>query len=83
MKMVILGAQAPMCDKKPTNPTATSQVGTMSGSVVLKKGARGNTSMHGHKPQYQGLLQAPKIPGIFDHQLIKTNFEDTTADFPI
>ena len=77
--MVILGASAPKCDVKPANPTSSSQVGTMSGSVINKKGARVSNSMAGHRTHYQGLLQAPKIPGIFDHQLIKTNFEDATA----
>jgi hypothetical protein len=52
----------------------------MTGSAMIKKGARGSTSLAGHRTQYQGLLQAPRIPGIFDHQLIKTNFEDATAD---
>ena len=67
MKMVILGASAPKCDSKPSNPTSSSQVGTMAGSVMVKKGARGSTAMVGHRTAYQGLLQAPKIPGIFDH----------------
>jgi hypothetical protein len=52
MKMVILGASAPKCDKKPGNPTSTSKVGTMIGSVAgEKKLARGSTvAAAAHRP---------------------------------
>jgi len=29
MKMVILGGQAPKCDRRPQNPTSSAHVGTM------------------------------------------------------
>jgi len=75
MKMVILGAQAPKCDRRPQNPTSSAHVGTMQGQQVrAKTGDRSSATAAGHRPAYQGLLQAPRLSEIFDHQLIKTNF---------
>jgi hypothetical protein len=34
MKMVILGASAPKCGSKPSNPTSSSKVGTMIGQAA-------------------------------------------------
>ena len=79
MKMVVRGAQAPKCDTKPTNPTSAARVGTMSGQAAGKLGPKGSVAVTDHKQQYQGLLQAPRIPGIFDHQLIKTNNAEEKA----
>lgn len=70
MKMVIRGAQAPKCDKRPVNPTSTTAVGTMSGSGAGGKlrgvsnkdqGAARKSVSSFHQPQYQGLLQAPRV----------------------
>lgn len=82
MKMVILGASAPKCDKKPQNPTSASMVGTMSGSNATggaRLASRGATAGAPHRPQYQGLLQAPRLSEIFDHRMIKSNFEEPGA----
>ena len=75
MKMVILGATAPQCDKKPPNPSSTSAIGTMVGQTA-KINAKSTMSHHSistrqyrrkeptvHKQQYQGLLVAPKLTG--------------------
>ena len=56
MKMVILGATAPKCDKKPNNPTSTSRIGTMYGSNpkghVTRKTCGPKSAVPGHRPQY-------------------------------
>ena len=67
MKMAIFGAQAPKCEKKPSNPTSTSVIGTMYGQNAGKGKTRGATASTAHRPQYQGLLQAPRLSEIFDH----------------
>lgn len=83
MKMVILGAKAPSCGKKPNNPTSASVVGTMVGQSASQKvqatRSRGATFHGAHRHAYQGLLQAPRLSEIFDHQMIKDNI-DASAD---
>ena len=81
MKMVVLGATAPKCDKKPSNPTSTSVVGTMVGSRAGTKPGQVRDAVVDaqHCPQYQGLLEAPKLSEIFDHQLIKANPETNNS----
>ncbi len=49
MKMVILGAQAPKCDKKPQNPTSSSKIGTMHGTHVKGKNAARLQTAEGHR----------------------------------
>ena len=65
--MVILGAQAPTCDKKPKNPTSATAVGTMSGTAAYEYSKNPKSREKKHQPQYQGLLHTPNIPLMFDN----------------
>lgn len=63
MKMVILGAQAPKCESKPSNPTSTTAYGTMIGQATSQNKLNRDISFTKkdkvHKHQYQGLLNPP------------------------
>ena len=49
--------------------------GSAASGIAKTHGTRGRTANTNHRPQYPGLLQAPRLSEIYDQNLYQANLE--------